>query len=166
MRDFIKFLEDNSITANYFVDLYKNSKNLESDEKEILRVGLTFFKKSKSRVVHDNLNPTNSRLSEYIELWPKMVLPSGKPARANEKVLIRCFSWFFSMYDYDWKTVLEATSRYLFIQQDINYKTCRTNQYFIDKTNGGIRESVLADFCEIILNGEDNLKYNFQEKVV
>jgi len=133
---------------------------------EIVNKIEALFKTSKSKPLPAQLFSDNNRLSEYIELWPKMVLPSGKPARASEKVLIRCFTWFFTNYHYSWDIVLQATDKYVNSQADKGYKMCRTNQYFVDKTNGGIRESVLADYCELVINGEEDSAPAFTQKVV
>lgn len=124
------------------------------------------FKKSKSKPLPFCLVGENNRIKEYIELWPRMTLPSGKASRASEKTLLKCFTWFFTNYHYTWETVLQATEMYVNNQQDKQFKMCRTNQYFIDKTLGGVRESLLADYCELILNGEDNSAPVITQKVV
>jgi hypothetical protein len=165
MNDFIKFLEKYNITADEFVELYKLQPSEENDQK-ILNEGLEFFKKSKVKPLPKQLAEGNDRTEEYIELWPKMQLPSGKPARASRKVLLRCFTWFFSNYSYDWNIVLQATEKYVTTQSDNAFRMCRTNQYFVDKTNGGIRESLLADYCELIINGEENSGPQIVQKVV
>lgn len=133
---------------------------------EVVTKTEALFKVTKSKPLPKQLIGENNRLSEYIELWPKRELPNGKPARASQKVLLRCFTWFFTNYNYTWETVLDATYNYVTSQESKGFKMCRTNQYFIDKTNGGIRESVLADYCELVINGEDNSAPVITQKVV
>ncbi len=146
---------------------------MKGDEKTLTAKGFeivgkieALFKTSKVKALPTQMIGDNNRIQEYIDLWPKMELPNGKPARANQKVLLRCFIWFFTNYNYSWETVLDATYNYVTSQEAKGYKHCRTNQYFVDKTNGGIRESVLADCCELVISGEENSGPNFTQKVV
>lgn len=146
---------------------------VKGDEKTLTAKGFeivgkieALFKTSKVKALPAQMIGDNNRMKEYIELWPKRELPSGKPARASEKVLLRCFTWFFTNYNYSWEIVLDATYNYVISQESKGFKHCRTNQYFIDKTTGGIRESVLADYCELVINGEENSAPSYTQKVV
>ena len=58
-------------------------------------------------------NDFSANINTYVMLFPKGKLPSGKPARVNEKTLIDCFRWFFETYDYTWDQVYAATRKYL-----------------------------------------------------
>lgn len=169
MNDFIKFLEDNSISADYLVNLYNyNNSGEEIGDKEqnILNEGLEFFKKSKSKPIPKQVSEHPEMIKQYIELWPQMRLPNGKPARASEKVITKCFIWFFNEYMHSWASILTATQEYIIKQESESYKMCRTSQYFIDKTNGGIRESLLADYCLLIEGGDEINTPHFPENVV
>jgi hypothetical protein len=169
MNDFIKFLEKNHLSADEFVTLYKHkgyNYPLDSAQLKLLEEGLEFFKKSKSKPIPKQITNHPEMIKQYLELWPKMRLPSGKPARASEAVLIKCFTWFFNNYKYSWGTILTATQEYVIKQEMSGYKMCRTSQYFIDKSNGGIRESLLADYCMLIEEGDDINTTPFKENVV
>lgn len=191
MKDLIKLGHDYALNVNELIVLYSlkypdtivdtpcsiphliSLGFIEDEENALTEKGFmvvsqieALFKASKSKALPKQLMDKNNRLLEYIDLWPKMRLPNGKPARASEKVLIRCFTWFFNNYNYDWETVLDATYNYVTAQSDNGFKMCRTNQYFVDKTNGGIRESLLADYCELIINGEENSSPKITQKVV
>ena len=166
MNDFIKFLEKYNISANEFVIMYKAESGLTPEQHGMIYEGAQFFKKSKSKSIPRQLRDHPEMVKQYLEIWPRMTLPSGKPARASERVIIKCFTWFFNEYNYSWSTVLTATEEYLINQESSKYKTCRTSQYFVDKTNGGIRESLLADYCLLVEEGEDRPHNYFKEKVV
>jgi predicted transcriptional regulator len=102
-------------------------------------------------------------VQNYRTMFPKKKLPSGKPARVNEKTLIDCFRWFFETYDYTWDQVYAATRKY----EDQNYMYMKTSQYFIVKTGQNKQKtSELADYCDMIKEGTDDNNNHFKEKVV
>ena len=106
-------------------------------------------------------------VQKYREMFPKTKLPSGKPARVNEKTLIDCFRWFFETYNYTWDQVYAATRRYLNEYEDQNYMYMKTSQYFIVKAaHNKQKTSELADYCDMIKDGIDNNNNHFKEKVV
>lgn len=167
MNDFIKFLDKYSITANDFVDMYKESINSRClHDAKIVAEGLSFFKKSKSKSIPKQVIDHPEMIKQYLELWPAIILPSGKPARVSESVIITCLIWFFNEYQFSWATVLTATQEYVFAQEAVHYKMCRTSQYFIVKTNGGIKESLLADYCVLVESGGHIKENPFKDKVV
>jgi|7_EtaG_2_1085326.scaffolds.fasta_scaffold01674_4 hypothetical protein len=107
-------------------------------------------------------------VQNYREMFPKMKLPSGKPARVNIKTLIDCFRWFFTNYNYSWEEIYKATRRYLNEYEDNNYMYMKTSQYFIVKTLP-TKEKVsdLADYCDMIREGvEEDDNSPFKERVV
>ena len=107
------------------------------------------------------------KVQNYRTLFPKMKLPSGKPARVNEKTLIDCFRWFFENYNYTWDQVYEATIKYLNEYEDNDYMYMKTSQYFIVKTAPNKQKtSELADYCDMIKEGTDDDTQHFKEKVV
>lgn len=124
------------------------------------------FKKTKTKKVPRELTPENSRVKEYLDLWPNMTLPSGKPARASERVIYDAFTWFFQAYNFTWDQVMSATAYYLQTQEDKKYASCRTSQYFISKQLGGTRESTLADCCIQLANDSGHDQFKFKENVV
>lgn len=107
-------------------------------------------------------------VQNYREMFPKMKLPSGKPARVNIKTLIDCFRWFFANYNYSWEEIYKATRRYLNEYENNNYMYMKTSQYFIVKTLP-TKEKVsdLADYCDMIKEGvEEDDNSPFKERVV
>jgi hypothetical protein len=112
----------------------------------------------------------STRIEEYLEIFPKFKLPSGKYARSYKKNLENNFRWFFETHSYDWDTVISATKMYVDEYERQGYKYMRTSQYFIRKLNPAEKtfESELANYCEVYLNGSDDYGYDshFKEKVV
>jgi hypothetical protein len=127
-----------------------------------------YFKKSKQKSNEDIMGEKfYQKIEEYRELFPKIKLPSGKPARTNVKVLENLFRWFFTQFDYDWDTVVGATKMYLDEYEAKNWQYMRTSQYFIRKTNPDKTfGSDLADYCDMFINGLDNEEHHFKENVV
>lgn len=127
-----------------------------------------YFKKSKQKSNEDIMGEKfYQRIEQYRELFPKIKLPSGKPARTNVKVLENLFRWFFTEFDYDWETIFGATKMYLDEYEAKNWQYMRTSQYFIRKTNPDKTfGSDLADYCDMFINGLDNEEHHFKENVV
>ena len=107
------------------------------------------------------------KVQNYRTLFPARKLPSGKPARQNEKTLIDCFRWFFENYNYTWEQVYAATIKYLNEYEDNDYMYMKTSQYFIVKTTQTKEKvSELADYCDMIKEGTDDDTQHFKENVV
>jgi hypothetical protein len=104
----------------------------------------------------------------YIELWPKIKLPSGKPARSDKKNIETNFKWFFTNYSYSWDVVLKATQMYIEEYESKSYKFMRTSQYFIKKSDADKSiQSELADYCSLCEGGGYvNPESVFTDKVV
>jgi hypothetical protein len=106
---------------------------------------------------------------EYLSCFPRMVLPSNKPARVASKLIIKNLSWFINTYpQYDRETIIAATKYYVRKFKDQEYKYMRNSQYFISKesTNRMI-SSTLAEFCQLIVDGiEDDEPKDFETKVL
>ena len=130
----------------------------------------SYFKVSKKKTSPDILGENfQDKIAEYLEIFPKFKLPSGKYARSDKKNLENNFRWFFEDHSYDWNTVLEATKMYVDEFERSGYKYMRTSQYFIRKLNPAEKtfESELANYCEVYLNGDvDTTQGYFSEKVV
>ena len=107
-------------------------------------------------------------IDRFVSIFPKGKLPSGKPARVNKKNLEVAFKWFFKSYTYDWDTILRATWYYIETYEKANYMYMKNSQYFIRKQNTDKSwDSELANYCEIIINGEDlDDTPHFSDKVV
>ena len=111
---------------------------------------------------------TEDFIDKYVELFPKIKLPSGKPARADKRNLKANFMWFFKTYNYNWETVLKATAYYIDEFERKNYMYMRNSQYFISKMNPDkSRDSELANYCSLIVSGDYEDSNNFfADKVV
>ena len=98
----------------------------------------------------------NDNIEKYIVIFPKGKLPSGKAARVNKRNIEEAFKWFFKNYTYDWDIILRATLYYIETYEKTNYMYMKNSQYFIRKQNTDKSwDSELANYCEIIINGED-----------
>jgi len=107
------------------------------------------------------------KVKEYLEIFPKIKLPTGKPARSNYTEVCDNFHWFFRTYDYTWDIILEATENYVQEYQKNNWMYMRTSKYFIRKQNSDKTwSSDLAEYCEMAKNGVDNDVDKFTDRVV
>lgn len=106
-------------------------------------------------------------MQEYINIFPAIKLPTGKYARTNIKNLKDPFKWFFKNFDYSWDVILDATERYVNEYEADGYKYMRTCQYFIRKQGTDKSySSDLANYCEIIINGDVEEEVKHSIKVV
>ena len=128
----------------------------------------SYFRKSKKKTSKDLMGDNyDACIKKYNSLFPVKKLGSGKYARTNIKNLEAGFRWFFNTYDYDWKTILEATFKYVEEYKLKNYEYMRTSQYFIRKQNTDKSfESDLATYCDMLIEGSSNEQDIFKEKVV
>jgi hypothetical protein len=160
-------LEVTRLTADGWLtdgNLTPKSLNLLQDIEKYFKVSK---KKTSANLMGDDFS---TRIEEYLEIFPKFKLPSGKYARSDKKNLENNFRWFFETHSYDWDTVISATKMYIDEFERQGYKYMRTSQYFIRKLNPAEKtfESELANYCEVYLNGSDDYGYDshFKEKVV
>lgn len=117
------------------------------------------FKPMKKLTSIDLLGPDYSnRIQEFIEIFPTQKLPSGKYARGNKKNVETNLIWFFTEFDYDWDTIMKATEKYVVEYHRKNYEYMRTAMYFIKKLVDGTPQSELANYCDIILSGDDYIE--------
>ena len=116
----------------------------------------------------ENKDKTVDNLDAYINIFPKLKLPSGKYARSHKTNIKACFDWFFKNYSYSWNTILKATSFYVQDFESKNYLYMMTSQYFICKTKiDRTKESELANYCEMYEDGTlAQQPTHFSEKVV
>jgi hypothetical protein len=129
-----------------------------------------FFKASKKKTSKVLMGEDfMEKIEEYLDIFPKFKLPSGKYARSNKKNLENNFRWFFENHDYDWDTVLSATEKYVNEFEVNGYKYMRTSQYFIRKQGADkMFDSELATYCDVVINGDESYdnSNHFSEKVV
>ena len=137
-----------------------------SDEANTLLDKLDGGKKSKA----DFLNNTfRDKVTEYLETFPKMKLPTGKMARSNFSEVADAFHWFFRTYvdKYSWDIILKATEQYVSEYEKNNYMYMRTAKYFIRKQNSDKTwSSDLAEYCENIDIVVENSSVKFKDNVV
>lgn len=149
------WISDNKLSTKAISLLLDIDKMLKADKKKPI-----------DQKIAENLDKF---VEEYLEIFPKFKLPSGKYARSDKKNLENSFRWFFDTYSYDRETVLNATKMYVDEYERQGYKYMRTSQYFIRKQNPieKIFESELANYCEVYLNGDGDYKdSHFSERVV
>ena len=129
-----------------------------------LLASIETFAKTTPSATNDNAD----YYDKFLSIFPKGKLPSGKPARVNKKNIIEAFTWFFKNYTYDWDIILRATWYYVETYEKTNYMYMKNSQYFIRKQNTDKSwDSELANYCEIIINGEDeDTSTHFSDKVV
>lgn len=121
-------------------------------------------KKSNKKVMGSQFE---SMITKYRELFPKKKLPSGKLARNNIKTLTENFKWFFGTYDYSWDEILKATKRYIKEYREKDWQYMKTSQYFISKQDKHkIKISELADYCDMIRDGIEDIDNHFKDTVV
>jgi len=123
---------------------------------------------SKKTVRKSSVTVTDDYITQYLDLFPKGKLPSGKLARSDRKNIKTNFEWFFKTYDYSWDVVIRATALYVDEYEKKNYLYMKTSQYFISKMNTDrTRDSELANYCSSVVNNDYETDDNFfSEKVV
>lgn len=195
MKDFFDYLVENKITPNGFYVLWGIANKVRPDVINVhtelrLLADLNLIEDAKKGILTGAGNKIiddataifgNMRASvktivitdddlvvQYLEMFPKGKLPSGKAARLPKNDLKKSFDWFFKNYDYSWDTILKATAYYVDSYEQNKYMYMKNSQYFIRKQNiDKTWDSELASFCEIILNGgyKDDDNY-IKERVV
>jgi hypothetical protein len=155
------------VKAEYITKIDNNYAITLAGKKIMVKYNNYFVKaKTKTSISLMGKNYTVA-VQQYREMFPKMKLPSGKPARVNIKTLIDCFRWFFENYNYTWDEIYAATRRYLNEYEDNGYMYMKTSQYFIVKTlPNKNKSSDLADYCDMIKEGTDDDTNHFKENVV
>ena len=111
---------------------------------------------------------TEDCITQYLDLFPKGKLPSGKLARSDRKNIKTNLDWFFKTYEYSWDVVIRATALYVDEYEKKNYMYMKTSQYFISKMNPDrSRDSELANYCSSVVNNDYETDDNFfSERVV
>jgi len=148
-----------------------NAAKLIDDKYAITEEGKTVLGKVstvfKTEIVEQKPIVSDDYIAQYLNLFPKGKLPSGKSARVNRRDIDKAFKWFFQNYDYSWDTILKATAYYVDSFEKQKFMYMRNSQYFIGKTNPDkTKDSDLASYCEIILNGGYEEETTLSEKVV
>jgi hypothetical protein len=136
------------------MDLLDDTNALTSKGDLMVKSVIIRSSKTSSKLLGDSYQ---ENIKMYNDIFPKLKLPTGKPARTNPKNLESAFEWFFKTYDYSWEVIMDATKMYVsdFEKKDYNYM--RTSMYFIRKQDSNkVWTSDLATYCELIVNGEED----------
>ncbi len=161
--------------VNLLLEVLKNEKFIDENNKLTLKSRNLveeinkFFKVTKKKTDTQLMGVGYEEfVVKYSLLFPKMKLPSGKQARSDVKNLETGLKWFFNTYNYSWETILKATAKYVDEYEMNQYMYMRTSQYFIRKQNSDRTwDSELANYCNSIIDGEDELQNtNFSDRVV
>jgi hypothetical protein len=186
MLQLFQYIEDNGLTPNQYYLLWsikhkrapKHINNMLEKRQlitaELIDTSFSITDKGNellslidTQVIPGKVVIKSFDVDQYLNLFPKIKLPSGKHARINKKVITEAFNWFFKNYDYDWSIVLQATGAYVDEYESKNYLYMRNSQYFIRKQNSDKTwDSELANYCDMIINGLDNISPHFSETVV
>jgi hypothetical protein len=195
MTDIFNSLLENGLTPNSFYVLYCISENvvpgktvnkklecaklankgwlnkdLELTDKSTILVTKIkgYFKKSKKKTTKSLLGENfMQKIDAYVKIFPNKKLSSGKYARVPAKSLENAFRWFFENYEYDWKTIFEATQKYVSEYESKNYEYMRNSQYFLRKQNMDKSwNSDLATYCEFLNDTPDVDENPFEELIV
>jgi hypothetical protein len=145
------------------------NENLCDSDGELTPTGILVYNDiPKSKLPKVKVELTEDMVQKYLDIFPKIKLPSGKQARADKRNIRVNFDWFFKTYSYDWETVIKATSHYVDEYERKNYMYMKTSQYFISKMNPDkSRESELANYCSMIINNDyEDTSNHFSDKVV
>lgn len=121
---------------------------------QVLAEAQDLFKKGKCKEVPVGFI---AYATELRNMFPAGKNPSGKVARTNMPEIKKKMIKFFEIFpQYDWNLVLDATELYIRDQTDKGGKYMQTAGYFILKLKDGVQESELANYCEMILEQENN----------
>lgn len=159
-------MEYRSLTNLGFID---NKGIITEDSLKIIEDIESMVKLTRKKVTKSVLGfESSDNIDKYLKMWDMGKLPSSKPARDSKRVIEQKFAWFFQNYSYSWDLIIKATAYYIDEYEKNGYKYMRTSSYFITKTTSDkIKESDLANYCELILNDEHLIsKNNFSDKVV
>lgn len=94
-------------------------------------------------------------IDEFRELFPKGILPNGRPAKSARVECAQKLARFVLDHNYKWSTIIKATKEYIkyYEKQDFNYMQTASN--FISKLVDRVRTSTLAEWCEKVNSGEE-----------
>ena len=156
------------LLSDKWISQDNSSYKLEAKSYTLLEQVNSYFSIQKKKTSNQLMGKSyEQNIEQYLLLFPKIKLPSGKAARTDKKNCETAFKWFFENHDYNWETIIKATAMYVDEYERKNYMYMQTSQYFIrkqqsDKTWG----SELANWCASADSGEMNSDDHFSEKVV
>ena len=158
-----------TLVENGFVEQQENkSYTITNKGKSLILKYNNYFVKAKKKTNIQLMGKDFSdKIEEYRLIFPAGKLPSNTPARQNVKALGESFRWFFETYDYTWEDIIKAAKMYVNEYRSDNYMYMVTSQYFIAKQDKHrVKNSKLADYCDMILDGVQSEIHTFKEKIV
>jgi len=162
-------LELNALVHEEYVIVTKDDKLIMTDKakKLIRKVEDLFVTQAKNAAKQKLGDDYEQMIADYNDIFPAIKLPTGKYARSNVKNLKNAFKWFFDNFDYSWDVIFDATEKYIYDFEMQGFKYMRTAQYFIRKQDTDKSwSSDLANYCDIVLSGEDEQQNHYSVKVV
>lgn len=159
------------VTAGYVNQHKKENKtsySITKDGKAIIRKYDNYFiiakKKTNIQLMGKDFL---EKLETYRNIFPAGQLPSGKPGRQNIKSLETTFRWFFENYDFTWDEIIKATKMYVNEFENKEFLYMKNSQYFVSKQDKNkIKQSDLADYCDMIKDGVIDKPNHFKDKIV
>jgi len=159
------------VTAGYVNQHKKENKtsySITEDGKAIIRKYDNYFiiakKKTNIQLMGKDFL---EKLETYRNIFPAGQLPSGKPGRQNIKSLETTFRWFFENYDFTWDEIIKATKMYVNEFENKEFLYMKNSQYFVSKQDKNkIKQSDLADYCDMIKDGVIDKPNHFKDKIV
>lgn len=140
---------DCKISPQTRTDLY-NNKFIDT-EGNITSLGKSIFT-DPDAISEEKKQDYEELLKKMVSYFPKGVKTAGKPVKTSVNAeLVQKMKKFKKEYKYDDEIILNATIKYVEEFKKNNYAYMRQFKYFVYKQGSG---SDLADYCEMISNGE------------
>jgi|21_taG_2_1085346.scaffolds.fasta_scaffold80170_2 predicted transcriptional regulator len=155
-----------------YVDQHKKENKLSytitKEGKSIIRKYNNYFIKAKKKTNIQLMGKDFAqKLEEYRNIFPAGRLPSGKPGRQNVRSLETAFRWFFENYEFTWDEIMKASRMYVNEFEDKQFLYMKNSQYFVSKQDKHkVKQSDLADYCDMIKDGVIDQPNHFKDRVV
>lgn len=161
-----------SLVKEGYVDQHKKENKLSytvtKEGKSIIRKYNNYFIKAKKKTNIQLMGKDFAqKLEEYRNIFPAGRLPSGKPGRQNIRSLETAFRWFFENYEFTWDEIMKASRMYVNEFEDKQFLYMKNSQYFVSKQDKHkVKQSDLADYCDMIKDGVIDQPNHFKDRVV
>ena len=151
-----------------YVEFINLEYNITKEGKSIIRKYDNYFLRAKKKTNIQLMGKDFlANLNKYREIFPAGKIPSGKPARQNIKSLETVFRWFFETYEFTWEEIIKATKMYVNEYEVKEYLYMKNSQYFVSKQDKNkVKNSELADYCDMIKDGVIDQPNHFKDKIV
>lgn len=78
----------------------------------------------------------SENISEYLSIFPDILLPSGAPARYEPQIIKRVFLEFFKIHKFSWDLILDATKNYVERKRNSGFEFMKNSKTFILDKDG------------------------------